>query len=377
LFRGGRGVVQQLLLLLPLLLGKALWLTRIAAAAAGVAASAAAASSSVPLNGRQRPGNEAAPAAAAKRQQQEDQQQQQPPRRRRRRRKARVLLVGSGRMGRIRAKILHSLGGAELAGIVDADAESAAELAEMYCGGGGTLSTRLPVFGSVADAVRELGAGGGGGGGAPPPLLGCVICTPTPTHGPLIREAAGCGLSVFVEKPVAEDPGEVEELFGACESAGVRLCCGFQRRFDPSYAACRDAVASGGIGEPVYAHLFFADHPVPPREYLLGSGGNIFVDLLAHDVDFALDALGDEVADVRAVASSSDPDLGAAGVRDTASALLTTRKGAPLPAIFVAIRCLLPCPHFVSHVPGGSLVCQKKRTRACCAARQARRSPCS
>jgi myo-inositol 2-dehydrogenase/D-chiro-inositol 1-dehydrogenase len=271
-------------------------------------------------------------------------------------------------MGRIRAKILHSLGGAELAGIVDADFDSAAELAELYCGGGGgggTLPPRLPVFGSVADAVRELGAGGGSGG-APSPLLGCVICTPTPTHGPLIREAARCGLSVFVEKPVAEDPDEVEELFGACESAGVRLCCGFQRRFDPSYAACRDAVASGRIGEPRYAHLFFADHPVPPREYLLGSGGDIFVDLLAHDVDFALDALGDEVADVRAVASSSDPDLGAAGVRDTASALLTTRKGAPLPLILVAIRCLLPCPHFVSHFPGGSRVpvCLPKRTRA-------------
>jgi myo-inositol 2-dehydrogenase / D-chiro-inositol 1-dehydrogenase len=244
-----------------------------------------------------------------------------------------VLLVGSGRMGQIRARLLHCHPQVDLCGIVDSDLAGAQHLAALY--------GDVPVYESLAQAVQELGNKEGTGDGANRALYGCIISTPTSTHGDLIREAARHRLSVFVEKPVAESADEIEELFDCCEKADVHLCCGFQRRFDPSYVeACRaiqrhgegepasgGGGGSGGIGRPLYAHVFFADHPVPPRDFLMSSGGNIFVDLLAHDVDYVLNALHDRVATVYATAASSDQDLGAVGVQDCATVVFTTRKG--------------------------------------------------
>jgi len=45
---------------------------------------------------------------------------------------ARILLVGSGRMGYIRAKAIYSNPHFEFSGIVDLNAEQAAELGEIY-----------------------------------------------------------------------------------------------------------------------------------------------------------------------------------------------------------------------------------------------------
>ncbi len=47
-------------------------------------------------------------------------------------RRARVLLVGSGRMGQIRAKAIYSNPRFELIGIVDSNVDAAMKLAEMY-----------------------------------------------------------------------------------------------------------------------------------------------------------------------------------------------------------------------------------------------------
>jgi hypothetical protein len=35
------------------------------------------------------------------------------------------------------------------------------------------------------------------------------------------------------------------------------------------------------------AVIFFGDHPVPPKDFLL-KGGDIFMDLSAHDIDYIL-----------------------------------------------------------------------------------------
>lgn len=46
--------------------------------------------------------------------------------------RARVLLVGSGRMGQLRAKAIYANPRLELCGIVDANVDAAAKLGEMY-----------------------------------------------------------------------------------------------------------------------------------------------------------------------------------------------------------------------------------------------------
>jgi myo-inositol 2-dehydrogenase/D-chiro-inositol 1-dehydrogenase len=157
-------------------------------------------------------------------------------------------------------------------------------------------------------------------------LDGIVVCTPTFTHDAVMREAAEFGLHIFTEKPIEETADKIKDLFDICNKHGAKLCCGFQRRFDLTYKAVADAVRANKIGKPLSASIFFADHPCPPIEFLL-TGGDIFMDLSAHDVDYIRYALNDDVESVYATGSSSTEELKTAGVYDNATMILTFKKG--------------------------------------------------
>lgn len=145
------------------------------------------------------------------------------------------------------------------------------------------------MYPSLSDAVDDLRSGPGGGA-----VDAAVISAPTPAHGALVAEAAGRGLAIFTEKPVDETADGTRRLFSVASDAGVALCCGFQRRFDPSYVSLRERIRGGSIGRPVTASVFFGDHPAPPRGFLLGGGAHIIPDCAAHDVDYLRWALDDE-----------------------------------------------------------------------------------
>jgi myo-inositol 2-dehydrogenase / D-chiro-inositol 1-dehydrogenase len=164
--------------------------------------------------------------------------------------------------------------------------------------------------------------------GATTALDGLVISVPSRYHGEYIRRAAQHGLGIFVEKPVAESPREIGELYDVCHAHDVPLCCGFQRRFDASYVRAANAVRGGTIGRPISAHIFFGDSPGPPLDFLL-TGGNIFFDLSVHDVDFIRWALnGEEHIDtVYARGTSSNEQLLMNNVQDNATMMMTTTRG--------------------------------------------------
>jgi myo-inositol 2-dehydrogenase/D-chiro-inositol 1-dehydrogenase len=203
-------------------------------------------------------------------------------------RQARVVLVGSGRMGQIRGSLMYSNPKFEMIGVCDVNASGAKSLAEKYSASSFTsFNEAINHFGveGHSEYYEQVAASGGsvrvvsgGGDDANTGIDGVVLCAPTFTHDEVIREAAEYGLPIFVEKPVDETADKVEHLFDLCEKHGVKLCCGFQRRFDDSYAAAAQAVKQGKIGNPISANIFFADHPCPPIEFLL-KGGDIFMDL--------------------------------------------------------------------------------------------------
>ena len=67
---------------------------------------------------------------------------------------------------------------------------------------------------------------------------------------------------------------------------------------------------------------------MPSRQFLLQGGGNIISDCSAHDIDYIRWVLGDEVASVYAVGTSSDEELEQAGVIDNATVVMKFLKGA-------------------------------------------------
>lgn len=255
--------------------------------------------------------------------------------------RARVVLVGSGRMGHIRASLMYSNPRFDMIGVCDVNEVGAQSLADKYSASSfQTLSHAIDQFGvqGQTEYFEQYAASGAGGASlltvaasthcddSTTPIDGVVLCAPTFTHEDVICEAAEYGLPIFVEKPVDETAEKIEHLFNICERHGAKLCCGFQRRFDESYVAVTDAVRQGKIGKPISAHIFFADHPCPPIEFLL-AGGDIFMDLCAHDVDYIRHTLNDEVSSVYATGSSSTEELKQAGVYDNATMVMTFTKG--------------------------------------------------
>jgi myo-inositol 2-dehydrogenase/D-chiro-inositol 1-dehydrogenase len=251
--------------------------------------------------------------------------------------RARIVLVGSGRMGQIRGSLMYSNPKFDMIGVCDVNTLGAQSLGEKYSAASFTsLQEAIDHFGvrgHSEEYYEQVGASGGAsvlvsssGGESSTPIDGIVLCAPTFTHDDVIQEAADYGLPIFVEKPVDETADKIEKLFDICESSGAKLCCGFQRRFDESYVAVAEAVRQGTIGNAISANIFFADHPCPPTEFLL-TGGDIFMDLCAHDVDYIRNALNDEVSSVYATGSSSTDELKEVGVFDNATMVMTFKKG--------------------------------------------------
>ncbi|MCC6145827.1 MAG: bi-domain-containing oxidoreductase [Candidatus Hydrogenedentes bacterium] len=61
-----------------------------------------------------------------------------------------------------------------------------------------------------------------------------IVATPHSLHGQISKDAAKAGKDLIVEKPMAVNAEELEEVYAALRDAGVRYACGFNRRFAPA-----------------------------------------------------------------------------------------------------------------------------------------------
>jgi myo-inositol 2-dehydrogenase/D-chiro-inositol 1-dehydrogenase len=102
---------------------------------------------------------------------------------------------------------------------------------------------------------------------------------------------------------------------------------GFNRRFDPHFAAVRRAIDDGRVGTVEMVSIISRDPGPPPYEYIPRSGG-IFRDMTIHDFDMARFLLGEEPVSVSAHASVLvDEKIGELGDYDSASIILETASG--------------------------------------------------
>ncbi|MEP7182491.1 MAG: inositol 2-dehydrogenase [Betaproteobacteria bacterium] len=216
-----------------------------------------------------------------------------------------VALFGAGRIGKIHAGNLVRQAGVKLKYVVDVDAAAAAEVAARH---GATVTTADAAF-----ADRAVGA--------------VVIGSSTDTHADLIVRAAAAGKQIFCEKPVDLALERARACAQAVAKAGVACLIGFQRRYDPTFAAVKARIDAGEIGEPEMLVVTSRDPGAPPVDYIKRSGG-IFKDMLIHDFDIFRWILGDEAATVYATGSVlTDPAVGAAGDIDATAVTIRTKRG--------------------------------------------------
>ncbi|WP_409060964.1 Gfo/Idh/MocA family protein [Streptomyces sp. SYP-A7185] len=156
------------------------------------------------------------------------------------------------------------------------------------------------------------------------------ICTPTPTHKELALAAVAAGRHVICEKPLALDAADAEEIAKAAEAAGVRLHPAHVVRYFPAYAAMREAVERGDLGD--LAVLRFTRGGARPQWAPWfgdpAQSGGVIMDLMVHDIDIARWIAGDVVrvhAQTRGVEHATGDDRAEVV---SATAVLTHASGA-------------------------------------------------
>lgn len=218
-----------------------------------------------------------------------------------------VALLGAGRMGQVHAELLASIPEVAVVAVADPVRENAER--------GAFLARATRVYLDPAEALED------------PEVEAVVIVTPTPSHAPLIREAARRGKAIFCEKPVALDLASTKEALEEVEAKRVPFQIGFQRRFDPGYARAKELLEKGELGRIDQFRAVGRDPAPPPLEYLRHSGG-IVLDMSVHDLDLARFLVGEVVEVLAWGAVRVDPRIGEIGDWDTVTLLLRFQNGA-------------------------------------------------
>jgi len=186
----------------------------------------------------------------------------------------RVGLVGLGYWGPNLARNFDDLPGAALAWLCDSNEERRAGVA-----------ARFPDARTTADLDQLL---------HDPALDAVVIATPVVTHHGLSKQALEAGKHVFVEKPMALEAEEAEELVELAEERNLVLMPGHLLLYHPGVRKLKELVDSGALGRVlvVYGNRQNLGQ-IRKDENALGSLG-------AHDLSVILHLVGEEPVECHA-----------------------------------------------------------------------------
>ncbi len=80
-----------------------------------------------------------------------------------------------------------------------------------------------------------------------------ISATPEILHFPMARESLLAGKHVFLEKPIAVELSEADELIALARAKGLSFTIGYSQRFNPKFAYVKRSIDDGTIGEPISA----------------------------------------------------------------------------------------------------------------------------
>lgn len=180
----------------------------------------------------------------------------------------RALVIGVGHLGKHHARVLASLPGVTLAGVVDTNRERAEQIAAQR----GTT------------AYADLGE-------VPGKIDVAVVAVPTESHAAIAMRLVEAGIHTLVEKPVTQTVAEADALIAAAKARGLVFAVGHSERFNPAVAAARPHIKDPRFIEVHRLGQF------PDRSLDI----DVVLDLMIHDIDLILSLVPSEVEGVEAV----------------------------------------------------------------------------
>ncbi|MGE0362032.1 MAG: Gfo/Idh/MocA family oxidoreductase [Vicinamibacterales bacterium] len=180
----------------------------------------------------------------------------------------RVGVVGVGHLGRHHARLLATMPGVTLVGVVDQNEARAQEIA---AAANTTAYTDPRALDGAVDAV--------------------TVAVPTESHLDVALGFIDRGVHVLVEKPLARTVKEADRLVDAAAARGVTLAVGHTERFNPAVAAARTLLHGPRFIEAHRLGTF------PERSLDI----DVVFDLMIHDLDIVLSIVGEPTVSVEAV----------------------------------------------------------------------------
>lgn len=175
----------------------------------------------------------------------------------------RVAVVGCGYWGKNLVRDFGELGALEA--IVDANTETVATLQAKH--GGRALSFDEAVNDAAIDAM--------------------VIATPAHVHYTLAKRALEAGKHVYVEKPLALELAQAEELVALAEKKDLRLMVGHLLQYHPAFIALKEFVGTGGLGRLTYVYSNRLSYGIVRREE------DVLWSFAPHDISMVLALAGE------------------------------------------------------------------------------------
>jgi predicted dehydrogenase len=172
--------------------------------------------------------------------------------------KTRIGVVGVGYLGYFHAQKYARMQDVELAGVADIDAARAHTVAaDLRCP---AYSNHRELFGKV-DAVS--------------------VVVPTSAHFKISRDFLEQDVDVLVEKPMAENLEDADELIGLAEARGLIVQVGHLERYNPAVVALRDILTNPMFIESHRLGLFTGR----------SLDVSVVLDLMIHDIDIILNCV--------------------------------------------------------------------------------------
>jgi len=181
----------------------------------------------------------------------------------------RIAVVGVGHLGQHHARLLASMDGVQLVGVVDTKPGRAGEIASKLGVPSFTHLGELPLDG--LDAV--------------------TIAVPTVSHLDVALPLIDAGVSVLVEKPLSSSLGDADKMIESAARRGVVLAAGHTERFNPAVVAALPLVSNPRFIEVHRLGTF------PERSLDI----DVIFDLMIHDLDLLLTSVKSEVVSIEAI----------------------------------------------------------------------------
>jgi predicted dehydrogenase len=159
-----------------------------------------------------------------------------------------------------------------------------------------------------------------------------IITTPHPFHAPIALDCFAAGAHVLVEKPIAVEVSEADQMIEAAARTGRILAVNFQQRFRPVVARARALIEAGEVGplvrvlcvEPWYRPAAYY-RSAGWRGTWRGEGGGVLMNQAIHPLDLLCHLAGLPVK----VWAWNRTRRHAIETEDTSQALLEFANGAP------------------------------------------------